>query len=227
MANNGTIFLDEITELPLAAQVKLLRVIQDGEVEKIGRTEKIKVNVRIIAATNRKIEEEVSARRFREDLYYRLNVVPVFVPELSRRKNDIPLLFEHFTNMISLDMGKDKPLLSPDAMNIYMQYEWPGNVRELKNVVQRLFFNENRNIDAVAAKLSLGIVPKENLFRSINGVEFPAVGELMSLRNMETMMRERYFVYVRQNSSSDSEAAKKLGLAPSNFYRMAKELGLK
>jgi two-component system, NtrC family, response regulator AtoC len=227
LAHNGTIFLDEVTELPLSAQVKLLRVIQDGEVEKIGRIEKVKVDVRIIAATNRKIEEEVSARRFREDLYYRLNVVPVFVPELSRRKDDIPLLLEHFLNIISLDMGKEKPMLTPEAMNIFMQYEWPGNVRELKNVVQRLFFNEERIINAQYAKLSLGIVPKEDLFRDINGVEFPAAGEFLPLRSMENMMREKYFIYVRQNSTSDSDAAKKLGLAPSNFYRMAKELGLK
>jgi two-component system, NtrC family, response regulator AtoC len=227
LANHGTVFLDEITELPLAAQVKLLRVIQDGEVEKIGRVEKVKVDVRIIAATNRKIEEEVSARRFREDLYYRLNVVPVYVPELMKRKNDIPLLLEHFLNKISLDMGKEKPLLTPEAMEIFMQYDWPGNVRELKNVIQRLFFNEDRIVNAPFAKLSLGIVPKDNMFVNLNGIEFPAAGEVISLRNMENMMREKYFIYVRQNSSSDSDAAKKLGLAPSNFYRMAKELGLK
>jgi two-component system, NtrC family, response regulator AtoC len=227
IAHKGTIFLDEVTELPLSAQVKLLRVIQDGEIEKIGRTEKTKVDVRILAATNRKIEEEVSARRFREDLYYRLNVVPVFVPELSRRTNDIPLLFEYFLNMISADMGKEKPVLSPEAMNLYLSYEWPGNVRELKNVVQRLFFLEEKMINQTMARISLGIVPKDEVIKNTNGVEFPAAGEFLPLRNMEKMIREKYFVYVRQNSSSDSDAAKKLGLAPSNFYRMAKELGLK
>ncbi|HSP89243.1 MAG TPA: sigma-54 dependent transcriptional regulator, partial [Ignavibacteriaceae bacterium] len=156
IANNGTVFLDEITELPLPAQVKILRVIQEGEIEKIGRTEKLKVDVRIIAATNRNIEEEVKARRFREDLYYRLNVLPVFVPELKHRKEDIPVLIDYFMTNISIDMVKDKPVINEEAMELLINYDWPGNVRELKNVVQRFLFSDEPVINIALVKLTLG-----------------------------------------------------------------------
>lgn len=227
IANHGTIFLDEITELPLQAQVKLLRVIQDGEIEKIGRTEKIKVDVRIIAATNRNIEEEVKEKRFREDLYYRLNVLPIFVSDLKKRKSDIPLLIDYFLSNISIDMGKDKPEIPDETMNIFLNYEWPGNVRELKNVVQRMLFSSEARITPMQAKRALGIMEAEesnpdssfgNIFHKDN---------IIPLKDMEKALREKYFKFVRLNSDSDTDAANKLGLAPPNYYRMAKELGLK
>jgi two-component system response regulator AtoC len=225
IANHGTVFLDEITELPLPAQVKLLRVIQDGEIEKIGRTEKLKVDVRIIAATNRNIEEEVKAKRFREDLYYRLNVLPIFVPDLRYRKEDIPILVNHFITIISIDMVKDKPTIQDEAMKLLTDYDWPGNVRELKNVVQRLLFSDEKVITPSLIKYALGINWKEkdnNIIR-----EFFTSSDIRSLREMENYIRQKYFQFIRENSDSDTEAAKKLGLAPSNYHRMAKELGLK
>ncbi|MCU7491791.1 MAG: sigma-54-dependent Fis family transcriptional regulator [Ignavibacteria bacterium] len=228
IANNGTVFLDEITELPLSAQVKLLRVIQEGELEKLGRTEKIKVNVRIIAATNRNIEEEVRAKRFREDLYYRLNVVPISVPPLKQRKSDIHLLIDHFMNKMSIDMGKEKPQIDQSAWEILIDYDWPGNIRELINVVQRFFFSDEKMITYLQAKLVIGSFDlHEQSSGSLNGIEFFTEGEVIPLKQMEKMVREKYFIFVRENSSSDTEAAKKLGLAPPNYYRMAKELGLK
>lgn len=222
VANNGTVFLDEITELPLPAQVKLLRVMQDGELEKIGRTGKIKVDVRIIAATNRNIEEEVNAKRFREDLYYRLNVVYIHVPDLVNRKDDIPVLIDHFLSHYSARMGKDKPSIDGEALEVLVNYPWPGNVRELKNVVQRLMFTDQLNIDVAMVRHALGTPTAsadsfESIFRS----------NPLPLAQMERIMREKYFQYVRNNSASDTEAARKLGLAPSNYYRMAKQLGLK
>lgn len=227
IANHGTIFLDEITELPLQAQVKLLRVIQDGEIEKIGRTEKLKVDVRIIAATNKNIEEEVKEKRFREDLYYRLNVLPVYVPDLKRRASDIPLLIDYFLSNISIDMGKDKPEISDETMKVFLNYDWPGNVRELKNVVQRMLFTAERSITPLQAKRALGI---SNDLKPVNEFGFGDVfntENIIPLNDMEKILRERYFKFVRLNSSSDTEAANKLGLAPPNYYRMAKELGLK
>jgi transcriptional regulator with PAS, ATPase and Fis domain len=227
IANHGTVFLDEITELPLQAQVKLLRVIQDGEIEKIGRTEKIKVDVRIIAATNKNIEEEVKEKRFREDLYYRLNVLPIHVQDLTKRISDIPLLIDYFLSNISIDMGKDKPEIPEESMNIFMNYEWPGNVRELKNVVQRLLFTSEAVISAMQAKRALGIS------EDLKPADETGFGDIFSnqniipLKDMEKIVRERYFKFVRSNSSSDTEAANKLGLAPPNYFRMAKELGLK
>ena len=224
-ANHGTVFLDEITELPLPAQVKILRVIQDGEIEKIGRTEKIKVDVRIIAATNRDIEEEVKAKRFREDLYYRLNVLPIFVSDLKYRKEDIPVLVDYFMTNISIDMVKDKPSVRDDAMKLLTDYDWPGNVRELRNVVQRLLFTDEKIVTPSLVKFALGTNWKEKDNNIIK--EFFTTSNLLPLREMEIYLRQKYFQFVRENSESDTEAAKKLGLAPSNYHRMAKELGLK
>jgi DNA-binding NtrC family response regulator len=226
-ANHGTIFLDEIGELPLAAQVKLLRVIQDGTIEKIGRTGTIKVDVRIIAATNKDLEHEVSVGYFRQDLYYRLNVVPIFVPSLDHRRDDIPLLWEHFLKQFSAEMGVPPPSTEPGALDVLSKYKWPGNVRELKNVVQRLLFTGAETITAELAnnalrpiRKSVGAEIQETMFQT-------ADGEALSWRVMERVLREKYFRYIRANSRSDAEAAKKLGLAPPNYHRMCKEMGIK
>jgi DNA-binding NtrC family response regulator len=227
LANNGTIFLDEITELPLAAQVKLLRVIQDGQLEKLGRTENVKVNVRIISATNKNIEEEVKAKRFREDLYYRLDVVSLYVPPLRERKEDILILLDHFLTEISIDMGKEKPEIDADATQFFLNYSWPGNVREIKNVVQRLLFSGESIINLEVATRSTGMTSAVHSKNEFSSISFPKPFEIISLKDMERLVREKYFKYVRETSSSDTEAANKLGLAPPNFHRMCKELGLK
>jgi len=227
LANKGTIFLDEITELPLPAQVKLLRVLQGGELEKLGRTDKVKVDVRVISATNKNIEEEVKTKRFREDLYYRLNVVSLSVPPLRERKNDIPLLLDHFLTNISIDMGKEKPKIESGAAEFFFNYSWPGNVRELKNVVQRLLFSGENIINPDIAKRSTGLISNVSNRNEFDSISFPNPDEIISLKEMERVVREKYFSYVRENSSSDTEAANKLGLAPPNYHRMCKELGLK
>ncbi|HMU42519.1 MAG TPA: sigma-54 dependent transcriptional regulator [Ignavibacteriaceae bacterium] len=227
IANNGTVFLDEITELPLQAQVKILRVIQDGEIEKIGRTEKLRVDVRVIAATNRNIEEEVKAKRFREDLYYRLNVLPIYVPELKNRKEDIPLLTDYFLSMFSIDMGKDKPVIPQETIEIMINYDWQGNVRELKNVIQRFLFTDQSIITPAIAKRAIGIIDPISGIDSSDEYKFFTPNKIMPLKEMEKILREKYFRFVRENTSSDTEAAKQLGLAPPNYYRMCKELGLK
>ncbi|MGK9368652.1 sigma-54-dependent transcriptional regulator [Melioribacter sp. Ez-97] len=226
VANNGTLFLDEVGELSPTAQVKLLRVLQEGEIEKIGRTGKISVNVRIIAATNKNLAHEVNNNRFREDLYYRLNVVPLEIVPLRQRGDDILLLFDHFLDYFSQDLGFTKPVVEESAKEILLNYKWPGNVRELRNVVQRLVLNCPDRITAkdVSNPMILGnsIVSKEE-----SGFEDLYEGQVLPLKEVERRFRIRYFKYVRSISSSDSAAAEKLGLAPSNFYRMCKELGLK
>lgn len=138
LANNGTLFLDEIGELAPALQVKLLRVLQEKEFERVGGIKTIKVDVRIISATNKDLEKAVQDGTFREDLYYRLNVIPFQLPPLRRMKEDIPLMVEHFITHLSKRKGKARPIISKDAMNCLVQYEWPGNVRELENLVERL-----------------------------------------------------------------------------------------
>ena len=143
VANGTTLFLDEIGELPLELQAKLLRVIQDGEFERLGSSRTIKVKVRIIAATNRNLEEEVSKSRFREDLWYRLNVFPITMPPLRDRLEDIPLLVEFYIKKISKRMGKSIEIIPKSVMNALQNYHWPGNVRELENVLERAVINSS------------------------------------------------------------------------------------
>jgi two-component system response regulator PilR (NtrC family) len=137
VADGGSIFLDEIGELPLSMQVKLLRVIQDTEFTRVGGTEQIKVDVRIISASNKDLEEAVREKKFREDLYYRLNVIQIKLPLLRERKEDIPLLAEHFIRKYTQELGKDVREISADAMKLLVNYDYPGNVRELQNIIER------------------------------------------------------------------------------------------
>ena len=226
IANNGTIFLDEVGELPLQAQVKLLRVIQEGEIEKIGRKESLTVNVRIIAATNKNLSSEVNEGRFREDLYYRLAVIPLDIVPLYKRGDDILLLFNHFLEYFSRDIDMQPPPSDPKAKEILMNYKWPGNVRELRNVAQRLVLNCTDKITAKDVTNHM-ILRNPISAKDESVIDDLYTGQVLPLPEMEKMFRVRYFKYVRSISSSDSNAAEKLGLAPSNFYRMLKELGLK
>ncbi|HWA99564.1 MAG TPA: sigma 54-interacting transcriptional regulator [Pirellulales bacterium] len=137
LADGGTLFLDEVGEIPLELQAKLLRVLQEGELERVGEERTRRVNVRLVAATNRDLRREAEAGRFRQDLYYRLSVFPVVIPPLRKRKDDIPLLVEHFLEASSRKVGRPKPPLTLAAVQRLQQYDWPGNVRELQHVVER------------------------------------------------------------------------------------------
>mgnify|MGYP001608720734 FL=1 len=137
LADNSTLFLDEIGEMPMDLQTKLLRVIQDGEFERLGGPKTIKVNVRIIASTNRNLEEEIRKGRFREDLFYRLNVFPITIPPLRQRKEDIPLLVDYFVAKFNKKTGKKIETVSKDTLNVLQEYDWPGNVRELESIIER------------------------------------------------------------------------------------------
>ena len=137
LANNGSFLLDEITEIPLSLQAKLLRVLQEGEVERLGSTQTLKINVRVIATTNRDLQEEVRQGRFREDLYYRLNVIPLRIPPLRERRADIELLGRYFLDLACHENNLPPKTLSPEAMEKLKLWKWPGNVRELKNVIER------------------------------------------------------------------------------------------
>jgi DNA-binding NtrC family response regulator len=225
VANNGTVFLDEVSELSLSAQVKLLRVLQEGEIEKIGRTSSLSVNVRIIAATNKNLSTELNEGRFREDLYYRLNVIPIDIVPLRQRGDDIILLFQHYLEYFSNDMGISSPSIDPKAQEILLNYKWPGNVRELRNVAQRLVLNSTDHIGV--KDVSNPMILKNSVLSKENSLEELYTGQILTLHEMEKAFRLKYFKYVRSISSSDANAAEKLGIAPSNFYRMCKELGMK
>lgn len=164
LANNSTLFLDEIGELPLDLQVKLLRALQEREIERVGGRRTIKVNVRIVAATNRDLQKEVDRGRFRSDLYYRLNVFPIFVPALRDRPEDIPLLVSHFIQKLAGKTGKNIKGISAKALDHLMKHNWPGNIRELENCIERSILMSTRPV--------------------IEGFELPGLGGLLS-RNVE------------------------------------------
>jgi DNA-binding NtrC family response regulator len=173
IADNGTLFMDEIGDMSANIQVHLLRVLEEREFTRVGGNEVVKVDVRLISATNKDMKAEVARKTFREDLYYRLNVVNIELPPLRERKEDIPLLAEHFLKKFALENGKDINSFTPDAMDILLKYEWPGNVRELENVVERaVILSKNRIIGAEDLFMEPnGTVDKRSPVDSIRDIE--------------------------------------------------------
>jgi transcriptional regulator with GAF, ATPase, and Fis domain len=177
VANGATLFLDEIGELPLELQAKLLRVIQDGEFERLGSSQTIKVDARIIAATNRNLEQEVKKGNFREDLWYRLNIFPITMPPLRDRTEDIPLLVAFYISKIAKRLGKDIPIVPKLMMDAFLKYDWPGNVRELENILERAVIISSgpklRMVDDFNRPLaSLGNTHKTEASKTLEQVEY-------------------------------------------------------
>lgn len=190
LADTGTIFLDEIGDLPILLQPKILRVLQEKEFERVGGEKSIKVNIRLIAATSRDLEELVSKGTFREDLYYRLNVVPIFLPPLRDKKEDIPVLAEHFLKKYNDENNKSVKITS-DVLDLLIDYDWPGNVRELENTIERLVVMSGGkvitkndlplNIKERSIKARYGIQSKDALPSTIEEIE--KVNILAALKN--------------------------------------------
>jgi transcriptional regulator with PAS, ATPase and Fis domain len=153
LANHGTLFLDEIGDIPPATQIKLLRVLQEWEFERIGGTKSIKVDVRLIAATNKDLEKAVVEEKFRQDLYYRLNIVSVFLPTLRERPEDVPLLAEHFLAKFNQQNDRNVTQVAPEAWEMLQAYHWPGNVRELENAIERSIVLSERKADTLTPDL--------------------------------------------------------------------------
>ena len=175
VADEGTIFLDEISELPLLMQVKLLRVLQDKEFKRVGGTEDIRVDVRIIAATNKELEEAVKEKHFREDLFYRLNVIQIKLPPLRDRREDIQTLANHFLKKYSQELSKNISKISPEAIQILMNYEYPGNVRELQNIIERAVALESSS-DLTAHNLSSYLSEQPLQKKGAIDIEIPSEG---------------------------------------------------
>ncbi|MEW6193643.1 MAG: sigma-54 dependent transcriptional regulator [Bacteroidota bacterium] len=224
-ANGGTIFLDEISELPLLAQAKLLRVLESGEIDKIGRKKSYGVNVRVIAATNKNIEMLMRESQFREDLYYRLNILNIHLPPLRERKDDIARLLNNFMEKSCNEFHVYPPKISDEALKFLSDYQWQGNVRQLKNVVQRLVLMGANIIGIDEVEAALGI--KNQI--AFGGYTLPIYSreEIPHLKDAEFEFKKRFVQFVRNNSKTDAEAANKIGIARSNFHRLCKELGLK
>jgi len=216
MASGGTLFLDEITEMPASMQVKLLRVIQEKEVLRLGATEPVKVDVRFIAATNRDIQSAIKTGDFRQDLYYRLNVVLLHIPPLSERKDDIPLLSYYFLKKYSMLMKKNITEISPDVIAVLMNYDFPGNVRELENIIERGV--------ALSTLSSIEIIHLPEDLRELNIKTFRRKeGKIPSLEDQEMS----YINWVLAEAGGNKTlAAQILGIDRVSLWRKLKKYGL-
>jgi two-component system response regulator PilR (NtrC family) len=220
-AHRGTLLLDEVGEMPVTMQVKLLRALQEKRVRRVGATEEVEVDVRVIAATNRPLEAMVRERRFREDLFYRLNVIPINVPPLRERREDIPLLAEHFLRAFGQEMGKDVTSFSPEAMERLTLYAWPGNVRELENVVERAVAIESSDT------IRLEQLPESMLGPSSSEAPATPLGEGFSLdEHLSTVEADLLRRALEQSRGDRGMAARLLGVTPRSLrYLLSKHQG--
>ena len=215
LANGGTLFLDEIGDLPIALQPKILRVLQEKEFERVGSEKTIKVDVRLIAATSRNLEELVASNRFREDLYYRLNVVPIFLPALREKREDIPSLVDYFLKKFNQDNQK-AVVMTPEALNSFLHYDWPGNVRELENTIERLVVMSG---GAVISHSDVPLNIREQLIRARYAVQMKDA--LPSA--IENIEKTKIIDALKRTGWIQAKAARMLGLTPRQIgYKMRK-----
>ncbi|HEV8549867.1 MAG TPA: sigma 54-interacting transcriptional regulator [Polyangiaceae bacterium] len=220
VADGGTLFLDEIGEMPLGLQAKLLRVLQEGELRPVGSTHVKHVNVRIVAATNRRLEDEVAAGRFRQDLYYRLKVFPIAVPPLRERREDIPALAEHFLAQFAREIGKSVAGFAKETLAALVGHEWPGNVRELSNEVQRLVIKADPGAFITPDLLSLGVRRTGELAQ-----ESGSAGVTLKDR-VEQVERLIVLEVLRAHDNNKTSAAKALGITREGLHKKLKQLGI-
>ncbi|MBK9259230.1 MAG: sigma 54-interacting transcriptional regulator [Polyangiaceae bacterium] len=220
IADGGTLFLDEITETPLSLQSKLLRALQEGEIRPVGATSPKHVNVRIVTATNRNLEEEVKRGRFREDLYYRLKVFPIRLPPLRERREDIPLLASHFLQRYAEELGKHVGGFSQQAMELMVAYDWPGNVRELQNEVQRIVIQLDPGAFATPDLLSPRIRQVEGLIERA-GVTRGNLKEMMDVVEKYLLLEA-----LREHGNNKTNAARTLGITREGLHKKLRQFGI-
>ncbi len=224
VANEGTIFLDEVGELPLSLQAKLLRVLEYREIQRIGDTRTRKVDVRIIAATNVDLKALVDAEKYRKDLYYRLNSFQIHLPPLRERKEDIPLLCEHFISELNKELKKDIKGVTQEVLDLFMELPWEGNVRELRNVIERAY------IMAKGEFISIEDIPEEYRERKIKTKDEEKSLDETEFEETPTTLEEvekRYIAKIlKLTSGNRSKAAKILGLSRRSLYRKLKRYGM-
>jgi Nif-specific regulatory protein len=220
IADGGTLFLDEVTEMPLSLQSKLLRVLQEGEIRPVGATQERKINVRIVAATNRNLDKEVAEGRFREDLYYRLKVFPLRVPPLRERREDVPMLAGHFLQRYAAEMGKPAAGFSQQTMELLQSYAWPGNVRELQNEVQRLVIQIDAGAFVTPDLLSPRVRQVEGMIERVK----PAKGTLKEM--MDQLERWLLIEALREHDNNKTAAARGLGITREGLHKKLRGFGL-
>ncbi|MCL4401597.1 MAG: sigma-54 dependent transcriptional regulator [Acidobacteria bacterium] len=217
-AHNGTLFLDEVGDMSLRTQAKVLRALEEQRFEPVGASESIQVDVRVVAATNKNLEEEIERGNFREDLFYRLNVIPFHVPPLRDRKEDIPLLADHFLREFTQAYGRKPKELTPEAYTTLAEHHWPGNVRELKNMIERIvILNPQVRVDA--RHIPLHAVRRTVVERPLD--RFASLQEVRESAERDYILRK-----LEETSGNVSRTAELLGLERSNLYRKMKALGI-
>jgi two-component system, NtrC family, nitrogen regulation response regulator NtrX len=225
LADGGTLFLDEIGDMSLKTQAKVLRILQERKFERVGGTRTLEVDVRVVAATNKLLEEEIRSGNFREDLFYRLNVVPFKVPPLRERRDDVPLLTGYFLDAYCRREGRELKLIVPEAMEAMKRYDWPGNVRELKNIVERLV------IMTPGGSITLNHLPDyfslEANGRESGGGKLDSVLELSSLREAREEFEKEFIIQkLEEHDWNVSRTAEAIELERSNLHRKIKSYGI-
>ncbi|GGD47077.1 sigma-54-dependent transcriptional regulator [Croceicoccus pelagius] len=224
MADGGTLFFDEVADMPESTQARILRVLTDQAFVRVGGNRQIRVDVRVASATSRDLEEEIAERRFREDLYYRLNVVPVSIPPLSERRGDIPALVDHFFARFASGQGVPAPEVTDDAMAVLQSYDWPGNVRQLRNVIERTIILAPRDrLARIEADMLPGEITQEESGES-SGITAMMGIPLREAR--EQFEREYLRIQIRRFSGNISRTASFIGMERSALHRKLKSLGI-
>lgn len=219
IANGGTLFLDEIGDMSLLTQAKLLRVIETQRFQRVGGTKEIKVDVRIISATNKDLTEEIKKGNFREDLYYRLNVVPIFIPPLRERKEDIPELISYFVSEYVNEKGWKEKVFTERAIKLLQNYDWPGNVRELKNAVERLMIMTLSDLIDIEDIERTGIIRRKIIEN--NYFQYNSLREARDAFERDFIMKK-----LRENNWNMSKTAELIGIERSNLYKKIRSLGI-
>jgi two-component system nitrogen regulation response regulator NtrX len=225
-AHGGTLFIDEIADMPRETQNKILRVLVEQTFQRVGGTNKVQVDVRIISSTGRNIEAEIAAGKFREDLYHRLSVVPIRVPPLAERREDIPLLIEYFMEQISQSTGLPRRLIGDDAMAVLQSHDWPGNVRQLRNNVERLMILAGGDPDAV---INADMLPQDvgSMVPSMPGGDGGEHLMGLPLREAREVFEREYLVaQISRFGSNISRTAEFVGMERSALHRKLKALGI-
>ncbi|GAA4769023.1 sigma-54-dependent transcriptional regulator [Novosphingobium ginsenosidimutans] len=224
MADGGTLYLDEVADMPLSTQARILRVLTEQSFVRVGGNRQIRVDVRVVSSTARDLEVEIAERRFREDLFYRLNVVPVTIPSLAERRDDIPALVDHFFARFAADQGVSPPEVTSEAMAALQSYEWPGNVRQLRNLVERtIILTPREKLERIEADM----LPGELLGGRINGDSGLSALMGVPLREArENFEREYLRVQIRRFSGNISRTAAFIGMERSALHRKLKLLGM-
>jgi two-component system nitrogen regulation response regulator NtrX len=216
-ADGGTLFLDEVGDMSLRTQSKVLRALEEQRFEPVGAAGSVQVDVRVVAATNKNLDEEIARGNFREDLFYRLNVIPFFVPPLRDRREDVPQLAEHFLREFTTAYGRKPKELTPEAYQVLAEYHWPGNVRELKNLIERIvILNPQVRVDARHIPLNAARRPADRPLERF--------GSLQEVR--EAAEREYILKKLEETHGNVTRTAEALGLERSNLYRKMKTLGI-